>query len=45
MERISVQAAESMIMKLPMLTDNAEHSKGQEAVHSSREKEIDNVNY
>ena len=36
--------AESTIMKLPILTDNAEHGKGQEGVRSLREKEIDNVN-
>jgi hypothetical protein len=43
-ERILVRAAESTIMKLPILTDNAEHGKGREAVRSLRKKEIDNVN-
>jgi hypothetical protein len=33
-----------MPVKLPILTDNAEHGKGREAVRSLREKEIDNVN-
>lgn len=31
-------------MELPILTDNAEHGKGQEGVRGLREKEIDNVN-
>ena len=44
MERISIQAAESTRTKLPILTDNAEHGKAQEAVRSLREKEIGNVN-